>query len=137
MRFDSFGQTDDGFFYICDQCGEHGPQTIVWKELDDDRSHFAICKKCLEAVFIEHCEYSWYQEIKVKRKVISEELRNEVFKRDGNVCRWCGATEDLVIDHAFPFSRGGKTEIENLQTLCRSCNIKKGSKLVEDGWCKK
>ncbi len=37
------------------------------------------------------------------------------------VCIECGATEDLTCDHIEPGTlRGG------LQTLCRSCNSKKG-----------
>jgi 5-methylcytosine-specific restriction endonuclease McrA len=30
-------------------------------------------------------------------------------------------------DHIIPRSRGGKTELKNLQLLCRECNRKKGA----------
>ena len=53
-----------------------------------------------------------------------------VFERDGYRCRHCGSGpfSDLTIDHVFPRSRGGSDEAENLQTLCRSCNSKKGAR---------
>jgi 5-methylcytosine-specific restriction endonuclease McrA len=38
-------------------------------------------------------------------------------------CRWCKATENLVLDHIVPVMCGGKNERTNAQTLCRPCNI--------------
>lgn len=32
----------------------------------------------------------------------------------------------MEFDHIIPLSKGGKTELENLQLLCRNCNRKKG-----------
>ena len=37
-----------------------------------------------------------------------------------------------LLDDVYPESLGGKTELENLVTACRSCNIKKGVKLKDD-----
>lgn len=39
------------------------------------------------------------------------------------------ANESLSLDHIHPHSRGGSDQPENLQTLCRSCNSKKGARL--------
>lgn len=55
------------------------------------------------------------------------ELRVSIFKRDGFVCRKCGSSERLSIDHVKPVVEGGGNEPENLQTLCLPCNLKKGS----------
>lgn len=41
----------------------------------------------------------------------------------GNVCAWCDATDDLVLDHIIPVMAGGKNRRANAQTLCRRCNI--------------
>lgn len=44
-------------------------------------------------------------------------------------CAKCGKLvgfENLTMDHIMPVSRGGKTELENLQPLCRRCNSSKG-----------
>jgi len=40
-------------------------------------------------------------------------------------CAWCGATQDLTIDHITPRCFGGTNEQHNLQTLCAPCNIQK------------
>jgi 5-methylcytosine-specific restriction endonuclease McrA len=56
-----------------------------------------------------------------------------VMRRDGFRCRQCGQSPAttpgtiLVLDHIQPWSRGGETELENLQTLCEQCNAGKGS----------
>lgn len=66
--------------------------------------------------------------IKVQRGTIPEMVRNYILKRDGYQCMRCGSNEELAIDHIRPFSENGKTEIENLQTLCRKCNMEKAGK---------
>lgn len=34
-----------------------------------------------------------------------------------------------MIDHVHPFSKGGKTQLDNLQTLCQPCNAGKAGRL--------
>ncbi len=58
-------------------------------------------------------------------------LRLKVLNRDNFRCVYCGkspATDfgtKLHIDHIVPFSKGGKSTLENLQTLCEKCNLGK------------
>lgn len=52
--------------------------------------------------------------------------RLRIFARDGRVCRACGSTSDLQIDHIEPWILGGSDADSNLQVLCRTCNMKKG-----------
>lgn len=71
------------------------------------------------------------------RTKINDKLRFEVFRRDGYTCQYCGksATEaELEIDHVIPVSKGGKNEISNLKTACKSCNAgKKAGNVVYKG----
>ena len=43
-------------------------------------------------------------------------------------CAYCGATEQIEIEHVIPYSRGGKTEPDNLVPACSPCNKSKGAK---------
>ena len=49
--------------------------------------------------------------------------------RDGRQCRYCGSDEEpLHIDHIIPRKRGGTHDLDNLQVLCKACNLRKSSK---------
>lgn len=67
----------------------------------------------------------------------SVRLRFEVLARDRFTCRFCGAspTKDpavtLHIDHIIPWSKGGETTLNNLQTLCSKCNLGKSDIIVD------
>lgn len=64
-----------------------------------------------------------------------------VLVRDDFTCQLCGVRpvmrnvhglrlpdlSALHVDHVRPYSRGGPTDLDNLQTLCRGCNLKKGT----------
>ena len=61
-------------------------------------------------------------------------LRYQVLERDRR-CLLCGATKDdtkLHVDHIVPWSQGGPTELDNLQTLCARCNLGKGNRTTDD-----
>jgi len=46
-------------------------------------------------------------------------------------CVCCHKKRKLTIDHIVPVSKGGTSNIENLQPLCRSCNSRKGTNTVD------
>jgi hypothetical protein len=56
---------------------------------------------------------------------ITPRVRLNIYERDGYSCLKCGAHNDLVLSHIVPESLGGATNVDNLQTLCRSCNSRK------------
>ena len=69
----------------------------------------------------------------LERAKMTDSLRYDVLRRDGFRCRYCGVTASegakLHVDHIIPVSKGGKTEMDNLQTLCERCNLGKSNKL--------
>jgi len=111
------------WFHICDVCGkDDGRRTLYW-----DKPNFDICYECLSNLYFQHVAETEKRDenIIVKRRAISEELRNKVLKRDGGKCVYCGATQNLQMDHKIPFSKGGTTKFDNLQTVCKKCNLAK------------
>jgi 5-methylcytosine-specific restriction endonuclease McrA len=65
------------------------------------------------------------------RKNFSKAEFKKIGERNGYKCMFCGTHQDLELDHIVPFSKGGTDEIENLQLLCKKCNISKGTKSNE------
>ncbi len=63
------------------------------------------------------------------RRHIPEAVRLAVYARDGWKCLHCPSTDNLSLDHIYPYSLGGSDEMDNLQTLCRPCNSRKGAKV--------
>ena len=64
----------------------------------------------------------------VRRKKLPKATRTRILERDGWKCVLCGISRDLQIDHIHPVSKGGSDADENLQVLCRPCNIRKADK---------
>ena len=66
-------------------------------------------------------------------RTINWRLRFIVMKRDNFKCVKCGRSPSndptvvLHIDHIKPWSKGGETVLENLETLCMVCNIGKSN----------
>lgn len=73
--------------------------------------------------------------IKHKRD-IPLRLRLQVLQRYDFKCAFCGRSPAidkgviLHIDHILPIAKGGMTELENLRTLCKECNLGKGDMIV-------
>ena len=72
---------------------------------------------------------------KIQRQLMTPELREAIIRRDNWTCQKCGNSVFkepnllLEVDHIIPVSKGGKTEPNNLQTLCWKCNREKSDKL--------
>jgi hypothetical protein len=66
--------------------------------------------------------------VKYAKTPIPVELRWRVWERDDFTCRGCGSRRNLSIDHIVAEANGGPTEESNLQTLCSSCNSRKGAR---------
>lgn len=60
----------------------------------------------------------------INGRVTPEELKQLMEKQP--CCQKCGRKNYLVFDHIVPFYRGGDNTIDNIQVLCRICNMEKG-----------
>ncbi len=60
---------------------------------------------------------------------IPDDIKTRVWRRDGGKCVKCGATDYLEYDHIIPFSKGGANTANNIQLLCRKCNMSKGNEI--------
>ena len=70
-----------------------------------------------------------YVNIPYKRVNLS---RQNVYKRDGFSCVYCGTHDNLTLDHVVPRSQGGRDTWENLVTACQKCNSRKGDLSPEE-----
>ena len=74
------------------------------------------------------------QEIGRDKREISLGLRFRVLHRDRFKCALCGDSPAvnlscvLHVDHIVPWSKGGQTAIDNLRSLCGSCNLGRGNR---------
>ncbi len=65
------------------------------------------------------------------QRLFDENQKIVMWRRDNGKCKQCGCSvefKDMHADHIEPHSKGGKTSIENGQTLCALCNQSKGNK---------
>ena len=72
---------------------------------------------------------------RIGRGNIPKAVRQEIYKRDGFTCQFCGAQQppkELTIDHLVPVSRGGHDEITNFLTACKPCDQRKADLSLED-----
>lgn len=60
---------------------------------------------------------------------------HKLFARDRYLCAYCGsqiAGDQLTREHIVPSSRGGQDTWMNCITACRSCNGRKGARLLSE-----
>ncbi len=78
-------------------------------------------------------------EIRKYKPEYEKELREKTYEaskdEDGlYTCAFCGRKSDkkiFEVDHIMPMNAGGKSVLDNLQILCRSCNSRKSDKVIE------
>ena len=61
----------------------------------------------------------------------TDSQKRTAYERQNGVCAKCGKhfeIEETEPDHITPWSKGGKTELENCQILCVNCNRTKSDK---------
>jgi len=74
---------------------------------------------------------SEYSKIPVRKVVF---CRRNLWRRDRQRCQYCGKEppmDEITIDHIHPRSKGGESSFKNCVLCCIACNLKKGSKSLE------
>jgi hypothetical protein len=64
-----------------------------------------------------------------KTRHIPQNVKTEVWARDGGRCVKCQANDYLEYDHIIPHARGGANTVGNVQLLCRRCNGEKSDRI--------
>ena len=59
-------------------------------------------------------------------RYISRSVRQRVLVRDRYRCVKCSSQKNLQFDHNVAVVNGGSNEEDNIQLLCKRCNLKKG-----------
>ncbi len=64
-------------------------------------------------------------------RAFTENMKREAYERQNGICEVCGEhfeIDEMEADHIDPWHSGGKTNSENCQMLCKSCNRRKSGK---------
>lgn len=117
-------------FVIKDKCfPKLYNKTIVYHHL---KRHCMVNKKFFEELYMQYEEYVFEFNKKhvnnEKCRTAGKKMRHLILKKYDYRCVECGATNKnslLQIDHIKPWSKGGKTILDNLQVLCQICNNNK------------
>lgn len=65
-------------------------------------------------------------------RAFRESEKRTVYEKQQGICPICGKHfeyDEMDADHIVAWSLGGKTTIDNLQMLCKKCNIYKSNKI--------
>lgn len=70
--------------------------------------------------------------LKDAQRLFDESQRQVIYRRGNGKCKICGKEcewNNWEADHIIPWDRGGKTEVDNGQILCPTCNARKGNQV--------
>jgi len=114
-------EVDGSYFYIN---GKTSKSTV----------RFRLSQSEILEAYIEQSLNKFYRKLNLnqtanKTRTIPQNVKQEVWIRDNGKCVQCGAGEYLEFDHVIPFSKGGANSSNNIQLLCRKCNLSKSDKI--------
>jgi len=95
-------------------------------------AEFFLTKAEIAAAHVRRAVQVYHRQVDVgfesnNSRTISQDVKTAVYQRDNGKCRECEATDYLEYDHIIPWSKGGANTVDNIQILCRRCNLKKGN----------
>lgn len=65
---------------------------------------------------------------------INNNLRKQIYRREGYRCALCDSTRYLQIHHIVPRGRGGSNSEQNLICLCSDCHAAIHGTILQDWW---
>ncbi len=120
----------------------------LWSHKNSNMTDSELLKEmaqfCLEKVdpLIKETKPTTTPELNTKseKRAIPHSIKIQVWKKDHGKCRYfdsvtkryCHSTHLIQIDHIKPWSKGGQSNLENLQLLCAAHNLHKGA-MYADG----
>ena len=113
----------------------------------DDKARNAFDAEKIEAELKKYFGYEYEDQITNKKgifeyvldhderhlniRAFKESEKHAAYEKQNGICAKCGKHfeyEEMEGDHITPWSQGGKTELSNLQMLCRDCNRRKSDR---------
>jgi 5-methylcytosine-specific restriction endonuclease McrA len=64
-------------------------------------------------------------------RTFTDSQKRAAYEKQNGICPMCGKhyeINEMEGDHITPWSESGKTQRDNLQMLCKTCNRTKGKK---------
>lgn len=126
VNLDFYGHPEDWIYkgYRYEVSGEYSAdqfRLLIMEEFDKERRYFERLKRKFESPDSTESART--------RPRIPEQVRIQVWRRDGGKCARCGSRDRLEYDHIVPISRGGSNTTRNIELLCESCNRSKSDKI--------
>jgi 5-methylcytosine-specific restriction endonuclease McrA len=108
---------------------------IAYNEKNKDKKraqYFDWYKREGAKEIIKRCFHNRRARIKNAQGTIKRGEWLELCEKFGNQCLRCGARGvKLTLDHIVPLSKGGSNTIDNAQPLCKSCNSRKHTSIID------
>ena len=76
-----------------------------------------LCQKAISII---------YETKPSSNRYIPKSVRRAVLIRDNYRCVKCSSQKNLQFDHNVAVANGGSNEEDNVQLLCKRCNLRKG-----------
>jgi hypothetical protein len=105
-------------------------QVQVIAKTSSGTESFHVADPALVTAYIARTVKTYHRQVDVGferegSRSVPQDVKVVVWQRDGGKCVQCGAADYLEYDHIIPFSKGGASSTDNVQLLCRRCNLKK------------
>ena len=93
-----------------------------------DKDYEYLYQDCLKHGNERYAKRTAKQRLRMYANLFNRDMRKQLLNKD-STCKKCNSNKDLHIDHIVPITKGGKNTVENVQVLCRTCNILKSNNL--------